>query len=108
MGRSSMLIDQEIVRDAGGPDLAPREFWRGPWEPEPYPMLCNSVSGPEIGLPGRRSVGFYSGNLQNWFAGRPEAGRGADFDVLPMSIWPKSGPETPFPARNHYRQVSVN
>ena len=26
-----------------------------------YPMLRNSASGPEIGLPGRISAGFYSG-----------------------------------------------
>ncbi len=29
-----------------------------------YPMLRNSASGPEFGLPGRISAGFYSGELQ--------------------------------------------
>ena len=55
-------------------------------------MLCNNVSGPEIGLPGRISAGFQSGKLQNRLSGRPSAGRRADWEACPTRIQPKSGP----------------
>ncbi len=36
-----------------------------------YPMLRNSASGPEIGLPGWISAGFQSGEPHNRPSGRP-------------------------------------
>ena len=44
------------------------------WRPK-YPMLCNSASGSEVGLPDRISAGFQSGEPQNRPSGpfgRPE------------------------------------
>ncbi len=38
-----------------------------------YPMLRNSASGPEIGLPGRMSAAFNSAESQNRPSGRPSA-----------------------------------
>jgi hypothetical protein len=37
-------------------------------------VLRNNASGPEIGLPGRISAGFWSGKPQNWLALRPAFG----------------------------------
>ena len=68
-------------------------------------MLRNNVSAPQIGLPGRISVGLQSGNPQNQPSGRPSAGRGADFDVFQVRVRPKSGPEARFAARKHMRNV---
>ena len=45
----------------------------------PYFRSCNKASGPEIGLPGRISAGFYSEKHQNRASGRPKAGRRAEF-----------------------------
>ncbi len=56
--------------------------------PFTYHMLCNSASGPEIGLPSRISAGFYSRKLQN----RPPAGRRTDFEAFPIRIRPESDP----------------
>ncbi len=39
-----------------------------------YFMLRNSASGPVIGLPGRITAGFQSGDPQNRPSGRPKAG----------------------------------
>ena len=39
-------------------------------------MLHNNISGPEIGLPGRISAGFYSGEPQSLPSDRPKAGWG--------------------------------
>ncbi len=50
-----------------------------------YPMLCNSASGAA------------SGEHQSRLSGRPSAGRRADFEALPIGIWPKCNPETRFP-----------
>ncbi len=67
-----------------------------------YPMLRNSASGPEIGIPGRISAGFHSGKPRSRPSGRPKAGRRADFEDLPTRIRPKAGPEARCPARKHY------
>ncbi len=65
-------------------------------------MLCNSVSGPEAGLPGRILAGLPPGKHQNRPSGRPKAGRRADFGGFPVAVRPISGPEGRFPARKHY------
>ncbi len=67
-------------------------------KPYRYPVLRNSASGPEIGLPGRLSAGFQSGKPQN----RPSAGRVADFEAFPNRVRPKSEPEARFLSRKHY------
>jgi hypothetical protein len=64
-------------------------------------MFGISASGPEMGLPGRISAGFQSGEPQNRSSGRPKAGRRAEFEAFPIRR-PKSGLEGQFPARRHY------
>ena len=58
-----------------------------------------------IVLPGRKSsfrVGFPpDSSLQSIRIG-PSTGRRTDFEALPISIRPKSGPEARFLARKHY------
>ncbi len=44
-----------------------------------YPVLRNSVSGPEIGFPGMISAGSLAGKHQNRPSGRPKAGRRVAF-----------------------------
>ncbi len=63
-----------------------------------YPMLRNSVFGPEISFPGRISAGFQSEKFQNRPPGQPKA----HFEAFPIRIRPKSCPEARFPARKHY------
>ncbi len=58
-----------------------------------YPMLHNSASGPEVGLPGRISAGFESGPHQNSPIGRPNAGWRADFEAFPISRNPVRKPD---------------
>ncbi len=69
-----------------------------------HPMLRNNASGPEIGLPGRISAGFWSRELHK---SALKAGRKADFYVFPTRIRPKSSPETRFPARKHYMYICL-
>ena len=70
---------------------------RGGKNEQDYFMLRNSASVPDIGLPG----GISAGTSQIRPSGRPLplAGRRADFEVFPIRIRPKSGPETRSPAR---------
>ncbi len=49
-------------------------------------LLCDSASGPEIGLPGRISVKAYSGKPQNRPSSRLWACRKANFEVFPGKI----------------------
>ena len=70
-----------------------------------YPLLRESASGPEIGLPGWKS-GFRAGfrpdsNRENIKIG-PSAGRRADFEACPSRIRPTPGPDDRFPARKHF------
>ena len=67
-----------------------------------YSLLRNITSGPEIGLPGRIVTGLLPGKPRNRPAGRPAAGRRADFCIFVVAVRPKSGPEGRFPARKHY------
>ncbi len=78
--------------------IIPR-LWGSHWV---YSMLCTSASGPEIGLPGRISAGFKSGQPPSRPSGRPSAGRSADFEVFPIRVRSKSDPEAHFPARKHH------
>ena len=63
-----------------------------------YPMLCNNVAGPEIGRPGRISVGFQAGDFQNRPSGWPKPAGGA---IMRLSRL-ESGPEARLPVRMHY------
>ena len=53
---------------------------------EKYPMLRNSSSGPDIGLPGRILARFYSGKPQDRPSGK------ADSESFPIRLRTKSGP----------------
>jgi hypothetical protein len=59
-----------------------------------YPMLRNSASGPEFGLPGRILAGLLQGKHRNRPSGRPAAGRRAHFSTFPIGVRqnPAGGP----------------
>ncbi len=67
-----------------------------------YSKVCNSLSGPEIGLLGRILAGLLPGKHRHPPSGRPKAGRRADFCISPVAVRPKNGPEARFPTRKHY------
>ncbi len=88
-----------MVFAVGGGRSDPKKHQRFPARKH-YPMFPDNVSGPEIGLPGQTSAGFYTGKPQNRPSGRPSAGRRAE--AFPTRIRPTSGSEARFPARSRY------
>ncbi len=60
--------------------------------------LCYAIvlPGRKSGVPARFRPDSSRGSFK---IGPPKAGRRADFEVFPIKIWPKSGPEARFPAR---------
>jgi hypothetical protein len=92
LGRPDM-VDFGGLGGPGGPQIHPRRWWASPppcgmvfgaaqtptindFRPAQKPCMksqsvCNNASGPEIGLQGRMSSGFYLGKPQKRPSGRP-------------------------------------